>query len=260
MTKILKLSSLDFAWHQWQPRMFAFKRLHACHFIGTDRSFSLCSQLRRLFIQLTDAFDRLFSLRICWGCQPVTDQMRLEIPFLSTRAACRGEICLTMPRAMTSSAISRPVHWLMGRSLGWSQATALIWHTCWALISAGRPGRGLSLSRSATERSESAMAWKATQRLRHRRTVSGVRSNCRAIWLLFRPASAAQMMRALNTICWVVLWRRTRRCNSLRSLSLRLNGSGFGPFITGSPSLSLMEPSILQTDFGLNVLACRAWA
>jgi hypothetical protein len=184
----------------------------------------------------------------------------LEIPFFNRRAACRGEICFTMPRAMTSSAISRPVHWLMGRSLGWSQANASIRQICSALISEGRPGRGISLSRSATERSVKATDWKASQRLRQARTVSGVRSNCRAIWLLFWPASASKMMRARSAICWAVLWRRARRCSSLRSLSLTLNRSGFGPLISGSAFLSLIEPSILQTYFGLNVLVVSALA
>jgi len=40
--------------------------------------------------------------------------MRLETPFFSRRAAWRGEICSTMPRAFSSSAISRSVHWLIG--------------------------------------------------------------------------------------------------------------------------------------------------
>jgi hypothetical protein len=104
-------------------------------------------------------FDALFSkpqyqylvtLRISrWG-EPIADQMGFEIPFLSTRAACRGEICLTIPRRITSSAISRPVQWLIGRPFGCWQAIATMWQVCSAVISDGRPGRGTSESRSTT--------------------------------------------------------------------------------------------------------------
>lgn len=50
--------------------------------------------------------------------------MRLQIPFFKMRAAWRAEIVGRMPRRMTSSAISRPVQWLMGRSFGCSHAIA----------------------------------------------------------------------------------------------------------------------------------------
>ena len=77
----------------------------------------------------------------------------------------------------------------------------------------------------------------------------------RAIWLLFLPALASKMMRPLSAICWLVRWRRTKRSTSLRSLSLKFKGSGFGPRMTGSSSFPGFRPSILQTYFGLNVLA-----
>jgi len=67
--------------------MFAFKRLDSGQLIGAHRSFSLLSPPGSLLIDRTYLFDRFLSLRIVRGCQPVTDQMELEIPFFSSRAA-----------------------------------------------------------------------------------------------------------------------------------------------------------------------------
>jgi hypothetical protein len=56
--------------------------------------------------------------------------MRFEIPLFSNRPAWRAEIVSQMPRRSISSAISLPVHWLIGRcaepSWGDSQASAMI--------------------------------------------------------------------------------------------------------------------------------------
>jgi len=141
-----------------------------------------------------------------------------------------------MPRRITSSASSRPVHWLMGRSLGCSQASACTWQTCSAVICDGRPGRGTSARRSATDRSSGAMPCNPSQRVRQARTVSTLMPNSRAIWLLFLPASAAKIIRPRKASCWLVLGRRTKRSKSFRSRSLKLNGSGLGPRMTGSPA------------------------
>src|SRR5690242_18399335 len=102
--------------------MFAFERLDPGQFISTHRVLALFGQSRRVVVHLTGHSDGFLSLRINWRSQPVADPMRLQIPFLKRRAAWRGEICAIMPRATTSSAISRPVQWLIGRSLGCSQA------------------------------------------------------------------------------------------------------------------------------------------
>jgi hypothetical protein len=77
-------------------------------------------------IDRADDSDGCFEMGILWRGEPIADQMRLEIPFFNRRAACRGEICAMIPRAITSSAISLPVQWLIGRSLGCSQANANI--------------------------------------------------------------------------------------------------------------------------------------
>src|SRR5260221_9436038 len=63
------------------------------------------------------------------------------------------------------------------------------------------------------------------------------------------------MRRRVSATCWAVLWRRTNRSKALRSTSVKLNGSGFGPRMTGSSSFPDSRPSILQNYFRLNVLA-----
>ena len=122
--------------------MLAFERLHARQLVGTHDHFSLLGSLRRLCIHAADGFDLSVTLRLLGRGQPIADQVWLETPFFNRRAACRGEICLMMPRRITSSAISRPVHWLMGRSLGCSQDMAITWQVCSAVIWLLLPGRG----------------------------------------------------------------------------------------------------------------------
>ena len=72
--------------------------------------FALAGSLSRTGIHLTSLTNLLVSLVIGNFRQPVAETVRLKTPFLSRRAACRGEICSTMPWAFISSAISRPVH------------------------------------------------------------------------------------------------------------------------------------------------------
>ena len=133
-----------------QVGMFALQGLHPGQLIQTDGTFPLLGSLGRARLQATPLDNFLVPLLIGHFGQPVAEQVRLEPPFFSSRAACRGEICLTIPRAMTSSAISRPVHWLMGRPAlaGASQARAAIWQRCWAVICGLTPGRGASCKRS----------------------------------------------------------------------------------------------------------------
>src|SRR5215207_9812245 len=73
---------------------------------------------------------------------------------------------LTMPRCLISAAISRLVHWLIGRceSLGDSQANATIWQTCSAVIVSGLPGRGASIRRSMIGKSSKLAGFAASQR------------------------------------------------------------------------------------------------
>src|SRR5438876_763667 len=93
------------AFHRVENAAFAFdaQRLwcYAFPLLGTFRS----TRIHRASLD-----NLLVALFIGDLRQPIAEPVRLEAPFLSSRAACRGEICSTMPRAITSSAISRPVH------------------------------------------------------------------------------------------------------------------------------------------------------
>src|SRR5712692_825663 len=224
-----------------ESRMLALQGLHPGQLVGNDHLFALLGQTGRLLIQGTDCFHCFVPMFIDRRGQPVADQMRLEIPFFNSRAACRGEICLMMPRAITSSAISRPVQWLIGRSFGCSQAIAIIWQVCSAVICEGRPGRGTSERRSLTDTSSSATACQPIQRMRQQRTVSTLIPKSRAIWLLFFPASAIKMIRPRSASCWGVLCRRTSNSNSFRSASFKVSASGLGPRIGWVLFLSVLR-------------------
>ena len=128
MSNVLELAPQHMARLHRQVRMFTLQSLHPSQFIHTDRAFSLLGPFGYACIHLTPLDNFLVPLLIGNLGQPVTEAVRLEAPFLSSRPACRGEICSTMPRAFISSAISRPVHWLIGRPdlAGASHAKAAI--------------------------------------------------------------------------------------------------------------------------------------
>src|SRR5713226_6283974 len=115
MPNVLEFAPQHVARLHGQVGMLALGGLHAGQLIHTDSALSLLGSLRGTCIHLTPLDNFLVPLRIGHFRQPIPEAVRLEAPFLSRRAACRGEICSTIPRAFTSSAISRPVHWLMGR-------------------------------------------------------------------------------------------------------------------------------------------------
>jgi hypothetical protein len=109
MTNVLKFAAFHFSRSQGQSRMLALERLHSCELIGTHGAFSLLGHLRGLLIHLTGGHDGCLALRVSRRSEPIADQMRLETPFFNRREACRGEMCWTIPRCISSSAISRPV-------------------------------------------------------------------------------------------------------------------------------------------------------
>ncbi len=81
--------------------------------------------------------------------------MRLEVGlFFKKRPTERCETFGTRPRLIASSAISRWLQWLIGRSLsdGFSQVIATTAQICSGVYVAGAPDRGASVSRSQTER------------------------------------------------------------------------------------------------------------
>src|SRR6266567_1394152 len=234
VAKVLKLASLHFSGGQRQSWMLALQCLDPGQFIRAHRPFALFGQRFRLPIDLADCPNGFFFLRIRRRGQPIADQMRFEIPLFNTRAACRGEISLRIPRRITSSAISRPVHWLIGRSFGCSHAKATIWHVCSALISDGRPGRGTSVRRSLTDSSERGTACKPIQRMRQLRTVSTLTLSSLAISALLFPSAAARSRCPRFASCCGVLCRRTSSSRSFRSSPLNVNSAGFGPFCISS--------------------------
>jgi hypothetical protein len=234
VAKVLKLTSLHFSGNQRQSWVLALQGLDPGQFIRAHRPFSLFGQLWSLPIDLTDLPNGFLFVRIIRRGQPVADQMRFEIPFFNIRAAWRGEISLRIPRRLTSSAISRPVQWLMGRSRGCSQAIATIWQICSAVISEGRPGRGMSVSRSLTESSSRDTACKPIQRIRQLRTVSTLTPSSLAISAFLFPSAAPRIMRPRLASCWGVVCRRTSSSRSFRSSLLHSNSAGFGPFCISS--------------------------
>src|SRR5512147_1944915 len=230
MADILEFPALHLTRRQWQAWVLAFQRLHAGQLIGADPPFALVSPVRCLSIQGTDVLD--FGKDVCRRRrrQPIAHPVRLQRPLFNSRAAWRPEICATMPRGWSSSAISRAVHWLMGRPArsGASQASARIQQTGSSVSRAGVPGRGTSVKRSATLSSSPATAWRANQRGRHRRTVSTSTPSWRAIWLLLAPAAAASTIRVRHASCCGVLWHRTHWSTSWRSAAVNSMTGGLG--------------------------------
>src|SRR5574341_2172409 len=80
-----------------QVRMLGFQGLHARHFIGAHGRFSTLGPFLGGLVQLIDVGDLLRRLRVWLRGQVVAHQVRLETPFLSKRAAWRGEMYSTMP-------------------------------------------------------------------------------------------------------------------------------------------------------------------
>src|SRR6516164_860217 len=74
-------------------------------------------------------------------------------PFFKKRPTERCEMFETRPRRIASSAISRWLQWLIGRSLsdGFSQVIAITAQICSGVYVAGAPERGASASRSDTD-------------------------------------------------------------------------------------------------------------
>src|SRR5271155_4592816 len=91
--------------------------------------------------------------RIGFRRQPMTKAMRFEVGlFFKNRPTERCEMLGTRPRRIASSAISRWLQWLIGRSLsdGLSQVIAITAQICSGVYVAGAPERGASQSRSGT--------------------------------------------------------------------------------------------------------------
>ena len=114
---VRELAPLDLAGGQRQPRVRALQRLHAGQLVRAHDALARRRQGRgRRGTARTRRRPAAPASGIGGGRQPGAAAVRLERPLLSSRAAWRGEMAATMPRWIASSAISRPVHWLIGRA------------------------------------------------------------------------------------------------------------------------------------------------
>lgn len=156
-------------------------------------------------------------------------------------AACLGEIVSTMLRAIISSAISRPVHWLIGRPdfSGDSHASASSWQRWSAVIRTGPPGRGRSSSRSSALSSFSGIGSSINHLSRHCLTVRRLTPTSRPITELSFPSAASNIILARLAICCRVLCRMTNVCNPCRISFGKAIGVGFGPGILHFLSLEI---------------------
>lgn len=164
-------------------------------------------------------------------------------------AACLGEIVSTMLRAIISSAISRPVHWLIGLPdfSGDSHASASSWQRWSAVIRAEPPGRGRSSSRSSTLSSSRGIGSSASHLSRHCLTVSRLTSTFRPITELSFPSLASSIILARFAICCRVLCPMTSIRNLRWASFDRAICVGFGPGIFHSLSLDLDADHLIMS-------------
>lgn len=160
-------------------------------------------------------------------------------------AACLGEIVSTILRAIISSAISRPVHWLIGRPdfSGDSQANISSWQRWSAVIRTGPPGRGRSSSRSSALNSSSGIGSSVSHLSRHCLTVRRLTPTSRPIALLSFPPAASSIILARLPICCRVLCAMTSSRNWRWFSFDNVTGVGFGPGILDSLSFEYLDAS-----------------
>src|ERR1700738_1818405 len=244
---IFDLASLDLARHQRQPRRDALQRLNAGHFVDGDRAMSVigtgCGLVNR-----TDIRALAIKGGIRFRGQPVTDAMGLEVClFFKKRPTERCEIFGTRPRRMASSAISRWLHWLIGRSLsdGFSHVIATTAQICSGVYVAGAPDRGASARRSQTVHLSSA----SRHRLRQYRAVFGQTPSSRALLRTPIPSTACKMMRARSATCCGVECVRTSCSSTSRWSGKTVTGSAVSKGIaTSCPSLRFVLPQHSRFD------------
>src|SRR6266852_926335 len=235
---VLELTPLDLARHHRQPRCDALQGLDAGHLVDGDRAMGVIGGGRSL-VNCADIRALGVEGGIGLRGQPVTDAMRFEVGlFFKKRPTERCEMLGTRPRRIASSAISRWLQWLIGRSLsdGFSQVIAITAQICSGVYVAGAPDRGASVSRSGTNCPSAA----CRHRLRQYRTVFGHTSSSRALSRTPTPSAACRIMRARTANCCGVEWVRTS-CSS----TSRCSGKTF----TGSAANRGMATSHLSSRF-----------
>src|SRR3974377_2341236 len=244
---VFEFAPFDFARHHRQARRCALQCLNAGHLVDGDGAASIRRSGRGL-VNLTDV--RAFGVesRIRLRGQPVTDAMGLEVCFFFKKSPTEScERFGTRPRFMASSAISRWLHWLMGRSLsdGFSHAIAINAQICSGVYVGGAPDRGASVSRSQTERFSSA----CRQRLRQCRTVFGQTPSCRALSRTPRPRAPWGIMGARSASCCGVEWVLTNCSSAVRCSGKTVTGSAASKgIITSCPSSRFVLPQHSRFD------------
>src|SRR5215216_6391478 len=242
MALVFELAPLDLTGCHRQPRCDALQRLNAGHLIDRDRAMAVIGGSRG-FVDDADVGALGVEGGIGLRRQPITDAVRLEIGlFFKKRPTERCEMRSTRPRRIASSAISRWLHWLIGRSLsdGFSQVIAITAQICSAVYVAGAPDRGASASRSRTECRSA--AWR--HRLRQYRTVLGHVPSSRALARTPIASAACKIMRARKANCCGVEWVRTSRSSASRCSAKTAIGSATsrGMMITSCPSSRIVLP------------------
>src|ERR1700730_9170439 len=220
---ILELAPLDLAGLHWQPRRDALQGLNAGHLVDRDRAMALIGAGCGL-VNLADVGALGVKGRIGFWGQPVTKAMRFEVGlFFKKRPTERCEMLGTRPRRIASSAISRWLQWLIGRSLsdGFSQVIAITAQICSGVYVAGAPERGASASRSGTDWAGGA----CRHRPRQYRTVFGHTSSSRALSRTPTASAACNIMRARRANCCEVEWARTSASSASRCAGSTIPGS-----------------------------------
>jgi hypothetical protein len=223
MAAVLELAPLDLAWQHRQPWRDALQRLNAGHLVDGNRAMGVVGAGRGL-VNLADVGALGIEGGIGLRGQPVTDAMWFEVGlFFKKRPTERCEMLGTRPRRMASSAISRWLQWLIGRSLsdGFSQVIAITAQICSGVYVAGAPDRGASASRSGTDCPSAARR----HRLRQYRTVFGQTPSSRALARTRVPAAACRIMRARTANCCGVEWVRTSCSSTSRCSGKTMTGS-----------------------------------
>jgi hypothetical protein len=252
VASVLELTSLDPAWYHRQTWSDALQGLNAGHLVDGDDAMAVL-RTRRSPVDRANVGTFGVEARIGLGGQPVTDAMRLEVGFFfKKRPTERCEMHENSPRLIASSAISRWVQWLIGRSLsdGFSQVIAINAQICSGVNFAGAPDRGASASRSGTDCTSTA----CRHRLRQYRTVFGHTQSSRALSRTPTPAAACRIRRARRANCCGVAWVRISGSRMPRCSGKTVTGSALKRAIaTSRLNFRFVMPDCRRFD-SLNLL------
>src|ERR1700683_2608806 len=220
---IFELAALDLARLHRQSRRGALQGLNAGHLVDRYRAMAVIGTGCGL-VNLADVSAFGVKGRIGFRRQPIKKAMRCEVGlFFKKRPTERCEMLGTRPRRIASSAISRWLQWLIGRSLsdGLSQVIAITAQICSGVYVAGAPERGASASRSGTHWAGCARR----QRPRQYRTVFGHTPSSRALSRTPISSTACNIMRARTANCCEVEWARTSVSSASRCAGSTSTGS-----------------------------------